>query len=217
MLKRTSIILLFTLLVTMLSGQADVWDQWDRETVEKANTAQGFEYYSEEEKKVVLFMNLARIDGKRFADTFLDAYVKSTGTGMNSYVRSLYRDLKHVTDLPLLIPEEDLTSIAQGHARNSGETGHVGHKNFKKRFEPFMGNPYYNVGENCSYGFSQAIDIVITLLIDDGVKGVGHRKNTLNPEFNSVGVAIRPHKRYGSNCVIDFGKQDRSNLNEVPF
>ena len=217
MLKPLLIILMMIPLASTLSGQADVWDQWDRETIRKANTASAVEYYSEEEKKVVLFMNLARIDGERFANTFLDAYIESSGTGNNSYVRSLYRDLKNVKDQPLLVPEEDLTSIAQGHANTSGKTGHVGHKNFSKRFEPFMGNPYYNVGENCSYGFSEAFDIVITLLIDDGVKGVGHRKNILNPEFNSVGVAIRPHKRYGFNCVIDFGKQNRSTLNEVPF
>lgn len=200
-----------------VSAQADTWEKWDVAILEKANTASDFEYYNEEEKKVVFFMNLARADGTLFAETILDAYVESNNTPKNSYLKSLHRDLKKVRDLPMLIPEEDLTSIAQGHAVQSGKTGHVGHRNFKKRFEPFMGNPYSNVGENCSYGFKDAIDIVISLLIDDGVKGVGHRKNILNPEFNSVGVAIREHRSYRYNCVIDYGKKDRSNLNELPF
>lgn len=198
-------------------AQSIPWEKWDPETIERANTAADFEYYSEEEQKVVFFMNLARLDGELFAETILDAYVEVNDVDNNSYLRSLYRDLKKISGLDPLIPEEDLTSVAQLHATESGKTGHVGHKNFEKRFKPFMGNPYTNVGENCSYGYSNAIDIVLTLLIDDGVKGVGHRENTLNPEFNSVGVAIREHKNYRYNCVIDFGKQNRSNLNELPF
>ena len=79
-----------------------------------------------------------------------------------------------------------------------------------------MGNPYYHVGENCSYGYEQAIDIVLTLMIDEGIKDVGHRKNILSEDFNAVGVAIRPHKNYRINCVIDFGQQKRSSLNEIP-
>ena len=46
---------------------------------------------------------------------------------------------------------------------------------------------------------------------------MGHRKNILSEEFNSVGVAIRPHKSYRVNCVTDFGRQNRSDLNEVPY
>jgi uncharacterized protein YkwD len=214
---RTSVILIFLAFTIHISAQSSIWDSWDSSVLEKANTASDFEYYSEEEKKVVFFMNLARLDGPLFSETVLSEYNSSNNIKENSYVRSLYKDLRKVKDLPVLIPEEDLTSIAQGHAKKSGKTGHVGHRNFKKRFEPFMGNPYSNVGENCSYGYRDAVDIVISLLIDDGVKGVGHRKNTLNPEFNSVGVAIREHKTYRYNCVIDFGKQSRSSLNNLPF
>ena len=209
---------IFLLLVTGSAiGQSVIWDKWDPEVIARANTAAGFEYYSEEEKKVVFFMNLARLDGPLFAETVLDEYVRANEIPNNSYLRSLYRDLRKTEGLPLLLPEEDLTSIAQGHANLSGKTGHTGHKNFNKRFEPFLGNPYTNVAENCSYGHSRAIDIVVSLLIDDGVKNLGHRVNTLNPEFNSVGVAIREHSRYRFNCVIDFGKQSRSDLNNIPF
>jgi uncharacterized protein YkwD len=196
--------------------QNQVWEKWDKDVVEKANTAKDFEYYNEEEKKVVLFMNLARINGPLFAETFLNEYVTANNIKKNSYLNSLYRDLKKTKDLTPLIPEEDLTSIAQKYAKDGGEAGWVGHKNFDKRFKPFMKNPYWGVAENCSYGYQNAIDIVISLLIDDGVKSLGQRINTLKPEFNSVGVAIRPHKNYTYNCVIDFGKQDRSDLNAVP-
>jgi uncharacterized protein YkwD len=214
---RTLLSIALFLFTQQTFAQSDVWEKWDPEVIEQANTAKDVEYYSDEEKKVVFFMNLARIDGPLFAETILDTYVKDNDTENNSYLRSLYKDLRKIENLKPLIPEENLTSIAQGHATKSGKTGHVGHKDFEKRFKPFMGNPYSNVGENCSYGFADAIDIVVTLLIDDGVKSLGHRENNLKPEFNSVGVAIREHKGYRYNCVIDFGKKSRSGLNDVPF
>ncbi len=208
---------LILLITGSATGQSTIWQKWDPEVITRANSASDFEFYSEEEKKVVFFMNLARLDGPLFAETVLDEYVRANDIPNNSYLRSLYRDLRKTEGLPLLLPEEDLTSIAQEHANLSGKTGHTGHKDFNKRFEPFLGNPYTNVAENCSYGYSRAIDIVLTLLIDDGVRNLGHRVNTLNPEFNSVGVAIRNHSRYRFNCVIDFGKQVRSDLNDLPF
>ena len=39
----------------------------------------------------------------------------------------------------------------------------------------------------------------------------------LNEIYNSVGVAIRPHKTYRVNCVMDFGQKNRSDLNTVPY
>lgn len=214
---RTILSLLTLFIFIPALPQDDVWEKWDPEVIKQANTAADFKYYSDEEKKVVFFMNLARLDGPLFAETLLTAYVEENNIANNSYLRSLYKDLKKLEKLQPLIPEEDLTSIAQGHAVKSGKSGHVGHKDFDKRFEPFIGNPYTNRGENCSYGYAEAIDIVITLLIDDGVSNLGHRINNLKPEFNSVGVAIREHKSYRYNCVIDFGKKSRSGLNNVPF
>jgi hypothetical protein len=212
--------LLISFLVFLPSNvysQSTVWDRWGGDVVRSLNTAGDTPYLNEEEKKVILFMNMARHDGKLFSETFLEAYIRDNQVERSSYVRSLERDLKKISDLAPLIPEEDLTSIAQAHATKSGKSGHTGHRDFNKRFRPLMGNPYQRVGENCSYGFDQAIDIVVTLLIDEGIRDVGHRKNILNEEFNSVGVAIRPHKRYRVNCVTDFGKQSRSSLNQVPY
>jgi uncharacterized protein YkwD len=217
--RRTSLLTwtLALMLPLQVLSQQTAWDSWDAAVVRELNTAAGLEYLNEEETKVILFMNMARHDGTLFAETFLKTYIRENNTGNNRDVRSLSRDLKQVAGHPPLIPEEDLTFIAREHATRSGNTGHVGHGDFNRRFKPLMGNPYLQVGENCSYGYERAIDIVITLLIDEGVKGQGHRRNILNESFNSVGVAIRPHKRYRVNCVMDFGRRIRSELNEVPY
>ena len=200
-----------------LRAQSDPWSQWEEATVRELNTAADLDYLDDEEKKVILFMNMARYDGPLCANTFLESYLKEKKLDNNSFTRSLEKDLKKVSGLSPLVAEKDLTAIAQGHARKSGENGTTGHSGFKDRFEPLMGNPYNHVGENCSYGYEKAIDIVVSLLIDEGIKGLGHRNNILSPDFNSIGVAIRPHKTFRVNCVMDFGSRDRSSMNDFPF
>lgn len=180
----------------------DVPNGWTTEQISMANTAAKAGYLSEEEKKVILIANLARIDGELFSETYLDPYLadeKST-----KYTRSLYRELKKVKDFPVFLPEEDLFSIALNHAEVSGKRGTVGHQRFEKRFKPLMWK-YREVAENCAYGYSDALDIVIRLLIDEGIDNLGHRKNLLNPKLNRIGVSIKPHKNFRMNCVMDFG------------
>jgi uncharacterized protein YkwD len=210
-------LILFLTAAAPLRAQTDPWSSWDAGTVRELSTAADLDYLDEEEKKVILFMNLARYNGPLFAETFLESYLREKQMDNNSYVKSLRRDLKKQDRLAPLIPEKDLFAVAVGHALQSGKQGRTGHQGFKQRFEPLLGNPYTHVGENCSYGYEQAIDIVLGLLIDEGVKDLGHRHNILSADFNSVGVAIRPHKRYRTNCVMDFGARNRSSLNDVPF
>jgi len=214
---RRALVLLILLLPLALKAQSDPWSGWDTDVIKLLNNAGDTEYYNDEEKKVILFMNMARYDGPLFSTTFLESYINERKLDNSSYIRSLKRDLKKVSRLSPLVAEKDLTAVAQGHAKKSGENGTTGHDGFKDRFEPLLGNPYNHVGENCSYGYEKAIDIVISLLIDEDIKGLGHRNNILSPDFNSIGVAIRPHKTFRVNCVMDFGSRDRSSMNDLPF
>lgn len=208
---------LLLLLCTCVLAQNPAWEDWDREVLRTLHTASELNYLGEEEKKAILFMNMARHDGALFARTFLEQYVKEKQLKENSYLRSLRKDLEQVGKLPPLIPEEDLFKVAEGHALTSGKKGTTGHQGMDKRFAHLKGNPYMAWAENCAYGYDAAIEMVIILLIDDGIPSLGHRKNILHPDYNSVGVAIRPHIEYGTNCVMDFGKKSRSDLNDLPF
>ena len=89
--------LIFSLLAVLfgtltVSGQQEIWDLWDDAVIEKANTAKNTTYYDDDEKEIVLLMNLSRIDGELFTSTFLTHYIQSSGMTKNSYVNSLYRD-----------------------------------------------------------------------------------------------------------------------------
>jgi uncharacterized protein YkwD len=104
--------------------------------------------------------------------------------------------------------------VAREHASWSGKKGYEGHKGFKQRFSPLM-EKYNEVGENIYYGPYTPLEIVIQLLIDEGIEDLGHRKNLLSQKFNSIGVAIKPHKTYEYNCVMGFGQMPRTYLDYV--
>jgi uncharacterized protein YkwD len=59
-------------------------------------------------------------------------------------------------------------------------------------------------GENIAYGKTTARDIVLALVIDDGIPGRKHRKNIFNPKFNFAGAGYGPHARFHTVCSIDF-------------
>ncbi|MBV9007954.1 MAG: CAP domain-containing protein [Verrucomicrobia bacterium] len=65
--------------------------------------------------------------------------------------------------------------------------------------------------ENIAYGQRSAREIVMALIIDDGVRGRGHRRNIFNASYNVAGAAYGPHARFGAVCDIDFAAayQDR--------
>ena len=178
--------------------------KWDSTTLTKANTAANADYLTEEEKMVIFITNLARMDGSLFITTILDPFLE--GEAKTRYTKSLHRDLAKVKNLQPLYPEKDLYTIAYGHAVKSGKKGSVGHEGSDRRFKPVM-IKYNMVAENCAYGFEKGSTNAIQLLIDEGVSSLGHRKNMLHPQYNSIGVSIQPHKSYRFNCVMDFGKK----------
>jgi uncharacterized protein YkwD len=59
-------------------------------------------------------------------------------------------------------------------------------------------------GENISYGKATAREIVLALIIDDGLSSRKHRKNIFNPTFSYTGAAYGPHAHYRSVCSIEF-------------
>jgi uncharacterized protein YkwD len=59
-------------------------------------------------------------------------------------------------------------------------------------------------GENISYGKTSARDVVIALIIDDGLPARKHRKNIFNPSYNYAGAAFGRHARFRTVCSMDF-------------
>ena len=116
--------------------------------------------------------------------------------------------LKSTAPVPLLRVSRGLCAAAKVHAEDQGPKGLVSHEGSDKstpdeRMNRFgrWGQAY---GENIEYGNFTAEEIVMQLIINDGVPERSHRKNIFNPLYGVVGVSFGPHHRYGQMCVIDF-------------
>lgn len=59
-------------------------------------------------------------------------------------------------------------------------------------------------GENLSCGRSSAREIVVALIIDDGLPSRKHRANIFNPNFSYAGAAIGSHAQYRTICTMEF-------------
>jgi uncharacterized protein YkwD len=102
---------------------------------------------------------------------------------------------------------DGLAKSARDHARDIGPLGSVTHvgsdgSSTRTRVQRYLPNAR-TLGEAISFGPSEARAVLAELIVDDGVKGRGHRKILLDPAFRLVGAACAPHKLYGTVCVID--------------
>jgi uncharacterized protein YkwD len=117
------------------------------------------------------------------------------------------RFLSTAKPIQALIVSPGMSRGAADHCANqvSGGMGHSG----ADGSSPARRMSRYGVwgsswGENISYGKTTARDIVIQLIVDDGLRARKHRKNIFNPNFNYAGAASGPHARYHVICNIDF-------------
>ena len=106
-----------------------------------------------------------------------------------------------------LRPSPGMDAAAREHADDlgrSGRTGHVGHdgSHASDRLERH-GAWEGSSGEAVAFGSGTARDVVLQLLVDDGVPGRGHRRLLLDPRYRVAGVACGPHPVYHQVCVID--------------
>jgi uncharacterized protein YkwD len=144
-------------------------------------------------------------------------------------VEEAIRFLRRARPLPPLALSPGLCSAADHCREQAG--GAVGHHG-RDGSDP--GNRISSSGvvaqgwaENIAYGQHSARAIVMALIIDDGVRSRGHRRNIFNANFKGAGAAYGPHARYGRVCSIDFasgyvestfahaGPMPRSRFNDV--
>lgn len=130
-----------------------------------------------------------------------------TGEGVKA-VDEAITFLSRVKPLPPLTWSEGLAAAAAELAEeqgNSGATGHTGRRShgMRQRVERH-GKWNRKIGENIGYGPEGARNMVMQLIIDDGVPDRGHRINTFSTDFKTAGVACGPHPHFGNMCVVDF-------------
>ncbi len=169
-------------------------------------------YLNSAEADLVRLTNEARTNPKGFSDRYLKD--KSLASAKEAYA-----EMQALSPLRPLIPTKGLSFAAQDHAIDMGNHAKTGHQGSDgsdpgARMNRFSKDPPSGFAENCSYGPLKPVDILLQLIIDEGVPNRGHRKNLLNPSLGFVGVAIRPHTGFGWNAVMDFTSAwvDKSHL-----
>eukprot|EP00741_Cyanophora_paradoxa_P005764 tig00000113_g5586.t1 len=100
-----------------------------------------------------------------------------------------------------------MTKAARDHCADLGPKGQLSHDGSDKS-TPFLRLQRYGkwrvaAAENLAFGENKAEAVLLQMIIDDGAKERGHRKNLLNGEFNAIGVAIAKHSLFECVVVLD--------------
>lgn len=115
--------------------------------------------------------------------------------------------LRTLAPLPPLDASPCLAAAAEAHANDQatgGLRGHLGTDGARlgervRRFMPLQGQA---CAELLSFGHASAHDVLVDLLVDDGVPSRSHRTLLLDTRFVLAGAAIAPHPATGTIAVV---------------
>lgn len=202
-------------------------DGWDLNLLD---TARNVDYLSDLEKDIILEQNKARYDPAKYSELYIkkraDNFIGNNYVSFKQLpvktvegpaaVTECYIQMQKMKSLPPLKPEKGLYLAALEHVYTQGatkETGHTG-VNGESPFDRIKKHgTYKQAAENISYGFSNAREIVISLLIDDNVPDRSHRKIIMNENYNQTAASFGSHKEYKNMAVILYCNGFKENQN----
>lgn len=112
--------------------------------------------------------------------------------------------LKRTPPSPPLLFSPGLFSAAQLHCEGlgaEGGTSHQGDLGLRQRLAKF-GHWGGKVVEALDFGSIAAREVVVSLLIDDGLPTREHRTALVSPDYRLIGVGFGPHEAYKSVCTV---------------
>lgn len=176
---------------------------------------------SELELAVVDEINQARNDPQKFVG-YLEEYKKAmkgnvlampgkTGIVMIEGVAAIddaINDLKKMSKFESLIVSNGLFRAADLQLTDLKEDSTLSHRgkdgsDLEQRVFKF-GFPGAGIAENISYRVDAAREVVMTMILDDGLKSRSHRKNIFSSKFKQIGVACGVSNKKEAICVAVF-------------
>lgn len=206
-----------------VASKAETATASNSESVTKSgSTSAPIGFLSQLEKEIVDEMNLARTEPQKYAG-FVEEFKKYydgnrltipgrkkalvTAEGLAA-VDEAINFLRAATPLAPLDVAKGVSLAAKDHANDlalKGLTGHTGSDGSlpNARVDRY-GNWEGAIGETVLYEVSTARNMVIALIIDDGVQNRGHRRNIFDANYRIAGVSISDSPTNGSRCVVDY-------------
>lgn len=159
-------------------------------------------------KEWFYWTNYSRTEPKEFYDNVVRPLSTAIPALQTSNLKSLQRDLYKAEALPMLKPNDALSSVADQFVKEMTS------KNAKPSHNSPSGSTFQTrmqsisikgcAGENLSWGKPNTVLMLVLLYIDQGVSDLGHRKSLLNPLFTEMGVAYSMYKDGKFMVVQDF-------------
>jgi uncharacterized protein YkwD len=194
--------------------------------------AAGKEDDSTSGRAVIREMNLARQNPALYATFVQDLRSRMSGNVLilpghtrlrtkegTAALDEAIRFLQNAQALPPLALSQGMSRAAADHCADQagGGFGHEGRdrSHAGQRIARY-GTVVGGWAENISYGKSSARDVVLALIIDDGLPARKHRKNIFNPNYLVAGAAFGRHARFGTMCSMDFAGGYAERGEQVP-
>lgn len=165
------------------------------------------------EGEILSYLNELRRDPPGFYHKYVKEYLRKKSNRFTSYYsESLRRTLLRQASLPPFQSNSTLKKLAAKqlhylvHTLKGKALSHnQGSVSFAERIK---GTGLHCFAENL-YRFPHAtpLEVVLDLLIDQGVSSLGHRKNMLNPMYTLIGITSATAPNHYKITVMDFGCQ----------
>lgn len=130
-----------------------------------------------------------------------------TSEGINTYQEAI-KFLKKQKPLHTLTYDERLHLACNDHAKDIGPKGLYSHENTegKSTFERIEKYCEWEVAcaENIVLGCHSAVEVIVSMLVDDGVPNRIHRQNLFREEITYLGVAAEVHRDFEVVAVLCF-------------
>jgi len=130
-----------------------------------------------------------------------------TNEGKVAYLEAI-QFLKTQKPIKELTYDQRLSNACQDHVNDIGPRGLISHESSDGRtlIDRFEKHLEWDGSccENIDVGNKLATNIIISLLVDDGILDRPHQKNMFNPEMTFIGISCGEHKNFDIITVIDY-------------
>ena len=131
--------------------------------------------------------------------------ILETEEGPKAYKEAI-EFLKNQKPINAIEFDEEASKAAQDYSKflsNSKEDQVENENQIEQRVEKYLDYDY-SISENIDFGGSSGVEVIVNLLVDDGVKNRTHRDNLFSDKFEYYGVAVFEHPEYDYCTVIDY-------------